>query len=74
MHLRPYTVLTTNYWLPMDVAAEYAGVSVDMLVDAITGREVRASVTHPERRGDWMVPIADLDNWLGRRVRARVSG
>jgi hypothetical protein len=73
MRLGPFTLLTANYWVELRVAAEYAGVPVDVLVDAITGREVRATASHPERQGDWMVPLADLDQWLGRRTRARVS-
>jgi hypothetical protein len=100
MRLGPFTLLTANYWVdlqlaaeytgvPLDVlvdaitdrelrvdlrlAAEYTGVKLDVLVDAITSREVRATATHPERYGDWMVPLADLDQWLGRRARARVT-
>jgi hypothetical protein len=73
MRLAPFTLLTANYWVDLRLAAEYTGVPLETLVDAITGREVRATASHPERYGDWMVPLADLDQWLGRRARARVS-
>jgi hypothetical protein len=73
MRLGPFTLLTSNYWVNLQVAAEYTGVPAHMLVEAITGREVQATASHPERHGDWMVPLADLDQWLGRRARARVS-
>jgi hypothetical protein len=73
MRLGPFTLLTSNYWVDLQVAAEYTGVPAEVLVAAITGREVRVTASHPERSGDWMVPLADLDQWLGRRARARVS-
>jgi hypothetical protein len=73
MRLGPFTLLTSNCWVDLQVAAEYTGVPADVLVEAITGREVRATASHPERHGDWMVPLAVLDRWLGRRTRARVS-
>jgi hypothetical protein len=74
MRLGPFTVLTANYWIDLQLAAEYAGVQLDVIVGAITEREVRATASHPERFGDWMVPLADLDQWIGRRARARVAG
>jgi hypothetical protein len=73
MRLAPFTLLTSNYWVDIQVAAEYTGVPADVLVKAITGREVRATASHAERYGDWMVPLADLDQWIGRRPRARFS-
>ena len=73
MRLAPFTLLTSNYWVDLQVAAEYTGVAANVLVEAITGREIRATTRHSEREGDWMVPLADLDQWLGRRARARVS-
>jgi hypothetical protein len=73
MRLGPFTLLTSNYWVDLQVAAEYTGVPAELLVEAITSRDVRATASHPERHGDWMVPLADLDRWLGRPARARVS-
>jgi hypothetical protein len=74
MRLGPFTLLTANYWVDLQLAAEYTGVPLDIIVGAITDREVRATASHPERYGDWMVPLADLDQWIGRRARARVAG
>jgi hypothetical protein len=72
MDLRRYTVVTTNNWVDLRVAAEYAGVPVDVLVGAVTAREVRAITSHPDRPGDWMVPLADVDQWWRRRELTRV--
>jgi len=59
---------TSNAWLDLSDASKYAGVDYDELVDAITARQVRASTTQPERPGDWMVPVSDVDQWAGRCV------
>jgi hypothetical protein len=68
MNLHPFTALSTNHWVDLPLAADYAGVSVDVLVQAITARQVRASTSHPERPGDWLVPLADLDRcWPDRQ-------
>jgi hypothetical protein len=72
MRLAPFSLLTTNYWVELRVATEYTGVSRDVLVEAITRREVRATARHPDRPGDWMVPLVDLDQWLGRRAHVYV--
>ena len=62
MDLRPFTALATNNWVDLQLAADYAGVALDVLVQAITAREVRAITSHPDRQGDWMVPLADVDH------------
>jgi hypothetical protein len=71
MDLRPFAALATNNWVDPALAAEYAGVPVEMLVQAVTARQVRASTSHPERPGDWRVPLADVDQWWGRRQVVR---
>ena len=72
MDLRRFTVVTTNNWVDLRVAADYAAVPVDVLVEAVTAREVRALTSHPDRPGDWMVPLADVDQWWRRRRLTRV--
>lgn len=72
MDLRRFTVVTTNNWVDLSVAAEYAGVPVDVMVGAVTAREVRAITSHPDRPGDWMVPLTDVDLWWRRRELVRV--
>lgn len=72
MDLRRFTVVTTNNWVDLRVAADYSGVPVDVLVAAVTAREVRAITSHPDRPGDWMVPLADVDQWWRRRQLTRV--
>ena len=68
MDLRPFTALAANNWVDLHLAAVYAGVAVDVLVQAVTARQVRASTSHPDRPGDWMVPLVDVDQrWPGRR-------
>ena len=68
MDLRPFTALAANNWVDLQLAAVYAGVAVDVLVQAVTAREVRATTSHPDRPGDWMVPLVDVDQrWPGRR-------
>ena len=67
MDLRPFTALASNNWVDLSLAAVYASVSVDVIVQAITARQVRASTSHPDRPGDWMVPLADVDQWRQRR-------
>lgn len=70
MELRRFTALASNNWVDLQLAAEYADVAVDMLVRAITVREVRAITSHPDRPGDWMVPLADVDQWRRQLVRS----
>ena len=68
MDLRPFTALAANNWVDLHLAAVYAGVAVDVLVQAVTARQVRATTSHPDRPGDWMVPLVDVDQrWPGRR-------
>lgn len=65
---------TPDWWVDLETAAHYVGLPIDEIVDGITHRELRASVTHPERIGDWMVPIEDLDQLWLRRQPASQSG
>jgi hypothetical protein len=74
MDLRPFTALATNNWVDLSLAAEYAGVPVGVLIHAITARQLRASTSHPDRPGDWMVSLADVDQWWPRRQVVRIIG
>ena len=74
MHLRPFTTLASNNWVDLPLAAEYAGVPVDVVVQAVTSRQVRGISSHPDRPGDWMVPLADVDEWWRRRRLVRTGG
>jgi hypothetical protein len=74
MDLRPFTALATDNWVDLPLAAEYAVVPVDVVVQAIMTREVQAITFHPDRPGDWMVPLADLDHLWGRPLSARTRG
>jgi hypothetical protein len=74
MNLLPYTALAANNWVDLQLGAEYAGVPVAVLVQAVTARQVRAITAHPDRPGDWMVPLADVDQWWHRRQSVRTAG
>jgi hypothetical protein len=74
MDLRPFTALATDNWVDLHLGADYAGLAVDVLVQAITARQVRAVTSHPDRPGDWMVPLADVDEWCRRRQSVRTLG
>ena len=74
MKLRPFTTLAANNWVDLQLAAEYAGVPVDVVVQAVTTRQVRGIASHPDRPGDWMVPLADVDEWWHRRRLVRTGG
>jgi hypothetical protein len=67
MQMGAFTLVTSNNWVDLEMAAEYAGVHVGTLVLAITEREIRAITSHPDRPGDWMVPLAEVDQWCRRR-------
>jgi len=64
---------TVDHWMDLPTAADYAGVTYCILVDAVTNRQVRATTTHPKRPGDWMVPMIDVDTWT-RQSRQSVNG
>jgi hypothetical protein len=55
--------VTTNNWVDLRMAADYADVPLDVLVDAVTARKIRSIASHPERPGDWMVPLAEVELW-----------
>jgi hypothetical protein len=74
MVLLPFTALAANNWVDLDLAAEYAGLPVAVLVEAVTARELRASTSHPDRLGDWMVPLVEVDEWWQRRQLVRRLG
>lgn len=74
MDFRPFTALATNNWVDLRLAAVYAGVEIVVLVQAVTAREVRAITSHPDRPGDWMVALSDVDRWWGRRQSVRTVG
>lgn len=67
MDLRPFTALTPNNCVDLHLAAVFAGVAVDVLVQAVTARQLRASTAHPDRPGDWMVSVTDVQQWWVRR-------
>jgi len=74
MNLRPFTALASDNWVDLQLAADYASLPVDVIVQAVTAREVRAITSHPDRPGDWMVPLADVDQWWARRELVRTVG
>lgn len=74
MDLRPFSALAANNWVDLQLAAVYADVAVDVLVQAVTARQVRAITSHPDRPGDWMVPLVDVDQWWHRRQSVRTAG
>ena len=74
MKLRPFTALATDNWVDLQLAAEYAGVPVDLLVQAVTARKVHATTSHPDRLGDWMVPLAGVDQWWQQRQSVKTGG
>ena len=67
MDLRPFTALATNNWVDLTLAADFAQLPVDVLVQAVTDRELRSVTSHPDRPGDWMVRLADVEQWWHRR-------
>jgi len=54
-------------WFDLTTAAQHAGVTYGELVDAVTSRHLRTTTTLPQRLGDWMVPMVDVDRWSGDR-------
>lgn len=64
-------VTINDHWMDLPTAADYAGVPYGTLVDAVTHREVRATTTHPQRPGDWLVPAIDVENWSKHAVSGR---
>lgn len=64
-------VTIADHWMDLPTAADYAGVTYCTLVDAVTHREVRATTTHPQRPGDWLVPMIDVENWSLHSVNGR---
>jgi excisionase family DNA binding protein len=54
-------------WLTIDEAAEYAGVSVSIIRQALTERAMNGVTTHPRDPGRWMVKKSELDRWLATR-------
>ena len=44
------------------------------VVQAVTDRELQASTSHPDRPGDWMVPLVEIDQWWHRRQLVRRLG
>jgi hypothetical protein len=74
MNLRPFTALASDNWVDLQLAADYASLPVDVIVQAVTAREVRAITSHPDRPGDWMVQLADVDQWWRHRQSVRTLG
>jgi hypothetical protein len=75
MQMARYLAVTTNNWVDLRVAAEYSDVPFNVLVDAVTDRKIRSITSHPERPGDWLVPLAEVELWwstcrLGATMRA----
>lgn len=56
-----------GHWMDLRTAADYVGVRYGELVDAVTNRQVRATTTLPQRLGDWMVPMVDVELWAKHR-------
>lgn len=65
---------SADHWMDLPTAAGYAGVTYCTLVNAVTNREVRATTTHPERPGDWMVPMTDVAAWSSDVLDGRAPG
>jgi hypothetical protein len=74
MDLSPFTALAANNWVDLPLAAEYAGLPVAVVVQAVTDRELQATTSHPDRPGDWMVPLVEIDQWWQRRQLVRRLG
>jgi hypothetical protein len=55
-------------WVNIDTAAEWIGLPVETVHDAIAERELPAVNSHPLRPGRWMVRLGDLQHWAGRRT------
>jgi hypothetical protein len=75
MQMARYLAVTTNNWVDLRVAADYADVPFDVLVEAVTDRKIRSIAAHPERPGDWLVHLAEVELWwrtcrLGATMRA----
>lgn len=71
MQMRAFSMVTSNNWVDLEVAADYAGVPIGTIIEAVTERQVRAITSHPDRLGDWMVPLAEVDDWWRRRQLQR---
>ena len=50
-------LIPANNWMDLLVAADYVGVPYAELVAAATKGELDATVTHPQRPGDWVVTV-----------------
>ena len=55
-------------WVNIETAAEWIGLPVQTLQDAITERRLPAVNSHPLRPGRWMVRLGDLEGWARRRT------
>jgi excisionase family DNA binding protein len=51
-------------WMTVAEAAEYAGVSVAAIRQALTERALDGVTTHPLAPGRWMVEKSEVDRWL----------
>jgi hypothetical protein len=60
-------LIPANNWMDLLVAADYVGVPYAELVAAATKGELDATVTHPQRPGDWMVRMGTVEEWARRR-------
>ena len=50
-----------NPWMDLEAAADYSGITFAELLAAAGQGALPATVTHPQRPGDWMVRMDDLE-------------
>lgn len=50
-------------WVDLQQAADHAGVGPAHLMQAISGHQIRVTTAHPQRPGEPMVPLGDVDLW-----------
>ena len=55
-----------DHWLDLVDAAQLAGVTREVVAQAVLDHELRAINHHPSRPGEWLVLAADVQLWAER--------
>jgi hypothetical protein len=55
-----------DHWLDLVDAAQLAGVTREVVAQAVLDHELRAINHHPSRPGEWLVLAADVQLWAQR--------